>query len=194
MLIFLFVTFLSFAQSTGAQSAAYDDAEAYAVYSAILQEEWPAKEAKAKRLVIQIETEDYRLSDDKTCLQPAEGEEGKYGPIVSAYREINTKAKLLQRKFTSEIPYDLVAKASIRTYFAKAGVDGWPAFYNKYPDSGGFITMSAVGFNADKTIAIVYMGHSCGGLCGGGLYHFLRKTEGKWSVFQWPGSTCMWVS
>ena len=188
------MTFVCCARSTAAQSAAYDDAEAYAVYSVVLQAEWPARVAKAKRLVIQIETEDYPFIGDEGCLQPAEGDEAKYGPILAAYREINKKAKMLQRKFAPAFRYALVSKASIHNYFAIAGVDGWREFYRKYPDSGGYITMSAVGFNADKTIAIVYMGHSCGGLCGGGTYHFLRKAEGKWSEFQWPGSSCMWVS
>src|SRR5688572_33140299 len=37
----------------------YDDPEAYAVFSAILEDEWPIRVAKAKRLVIQVETTDY---------------------------------------------------------------------------------------------------------------------------------------
>jgi len=44
--------------------------------------------------------------------------------------------------------------------------DGWDGFYKRFQDSGGFIIVSAVGFNADKTQAIVYSGSSCGMLCG----------------------------
>ncbi|MEO7157279.1 MAG: hypothetical protein ABI039_06950, partial [Vicinamibacterales bacterium] len=40
-------------------------------------------------------------------------------------------------------------------------------------DSGGFMVISAVGFNAARTRAMVYMAHSCGSLCGGGTHHLL---------------------
>jgi hypothetical protein len=53
---------------------------------------------------------------------------------------------------------------------------------------------SAVGFNVDKPIAVVYMGHSCGPLCGGGTFHVLEKSEGKWKPFEWKGSSCAWIS
>ena len=92
------------------------------------------------------------------------------------------------------VPFELVPKASINRLFGKNGAGGWKNFYSKFPDSGGFITMSAVGFNVDKTVAVVYVGHRCGSLCGGGRYHFLQKTNGKWSEVNWQGTMCTWVS
>ncbi|MFM9904073.1 MAG: hypothetical protein ACKVQJ_05815 [Pyrinomonadaceae bacterium] len=174
----------------------YSDTEAYAVYSFVMRDEWPARAAKAKKLVIQTETTDFpRFGNDKTdCLAPAKGEEATYAPVIAAYRELNKKSWLLQPKFDASIPFQIVPKASIEDLFTRKGIDGWNDFYAKYPDSGGAISMSAVGFNADKTIAIVYMGHSCGGLCGGGNYHVLRKTDGKWSEIRWLGLTCSWAS
>jgi hypothetical protein len=43
----------------------------------------------------------------------------------------------------------------------------WDGFYQKYPDSGGYMFLSAVGFDAPKQRAMVYMAGSCGGLCRG---------------------------
>jgi hypothetical protein len=40
--------------------------------------------------------------------------------------------------------------------------------------------LSAVGFNADKTIAAVWIYYDCGGLCGSGRLAVLRKAEGVW--------------
>ena len=54
--------------------------------------------------------------------------------------------------------------------------------------------MSAVGFNVDKTLALVYVGHSCGGLCGGGSYHLLKKAGEKWVESPWKGVSCSWAS
>src|SRR5439155_26124159 len=142
-----------------------------------------------KRLVIQIETTNYppaiiELSGQK-CLVPAKGEESLWAPVLAALDEINKKPWLLQRKFDDKIPYVLVPKEKISSIFAAKSVDVWADFYKLYPDSGGYIEMSAVGFNADRTYAIVYMGHSCGGLCGGGTYHFLQKKDGKWMPAEW---------
>jgi len=69
-----------------------------------------------------------------------------------------------------------------------------PVAAERVPGSGGYVEMSAVGFNSDKTLALLYAGHSCGGLCGGGTYHLLKKADGKWTEINWPGTTCTWVS
>ena len=42
--------------------------------------------------------------------------------------------------------------------------------------------VSAVGFSGDRTRALVYVGHHCGSLCGGGGYHLLVKRDGKWQI------------
>jgi hypothetical protein len=43
----------------------------------------------------------------------------------------------------------------------------------------GWIDISGVGFNDRNTIAVVYIGHHCGSLCGGGKFHVLQKKDGK---------------
>jgi len=194
--LFIVLTLILLSSTVVGQTASktYDDPEAYAVFSSILEKEWPVRAAKARRLVIQAETTDYPDFGFERCLAPAKGEEQIYEPVIAAYREVNKKTWLLQRKFSAQVPYELVPKAWIAEIFAKKGIEGWKDFYSKYPDSGGSISMSAVGFNKDKTLAIVYMGHSCGGLCGGGAYHILRKTDGKWSEVDWKGLSCSWAS
>jgi hypothetical protein len=175
---------------------AYDVPEAYAVYSAIVANEWPIRVAKAQRLVIQAETIDYPdlPKDEKICLVPTNDEKSLYDPVIAEYVAVNKKTWLLQRKFEIGIPYEFISKAEISAIFEKKGMEGWTDLRAKHPDSGGIISMSAVGFNADKTIAIVYMGHSCGGLCGGGIYHVLKKVDGKWGEIIWLGISCMWSS
>lgn len=176
----------------------YDDAEAYAVYSAVLFKEWPVREAKAKALVIQLETTGFKsfgTGDIGECLIPPKGEESIYEPVFNSYRDANKEPRVLLPKFTTAIPYRLVAKADFDAFFAKDGIGGgWEEFYKKYPNSGGINHMSAVGFNSDRTIAIVYVGHSCGGLCGGGTYHVLKKSDGRWAEIEWHGGSCSWVS
>ena len=52
--------------------------------------------------------------------------------------------------------------------------------------------MSAVGFNEDKTLAVVYSGSTCGGECGRWSLHLFEKIDGKWKSL--PGVTCVTVS
>jgi len=177
------------------EQSAYTDAEAYAVYSVMLSPERPVSAAKARILVIETETVDYPKysDDDSKCLASPKGEESIYDPVIAAYRAANKTASLLQPKFDLPVPYKLVSTSWIEGLFAKNG-GGWKEFYAKYPNSGGLISMSAVGFNADKTIALVYMGYSCGGLCGSGGFHVLKKINGSWAEIKWAGASCAWVS
>jgi len=70
--------------------------------------------------------------------------------------------------------------------------NGWKSFYKSYPQSGGYVIMSAVGFNREKTRAIVYTGSSCGALCGSWRFHLLEKINGNWKEV--PGVNCSMVS
>ena len=73
---------------------------------------------------------------------------------------------MLERAFRIDLPYELASKDDLSL--------------QQNPDTGGLIEVSAVGFNGDKTVAVVYMGHHCGGLCGGGAIHVLLKSLGRW--------------
>ena len=164
----------------------YEDDEAYAVYSAILLSEWPVRVAHAKTLIIQTETTSYDM-----CLRPEKEWEEKVGPAISDYLKVNAKPSLLQRRMNIDIPYQLIALDKLRSVI-KTG--RWEGFYQQYPDSGGWIQLSAVGFNADKTVAVVYVAHHCGSLCGEGRFHVLEKKGGRWEPLEWKGASCVWVS
>lgn len=67
----------------------------------------------------------------------------------------------------------------------------WAKFYKKYPNSSGLAFFSKVGFNDRHDQAFVYVGRSCGGLCGSGEYVLLNKVNGQWVVCNEQG---LWVS
>lgn len=164
----------------------YEDQEAYEVYSAILPSEWPLRDAHAKTLIIQNETKGYEM-----CLRPEKEWQGKIGPAISDYVRANAKPALLQPRIKVEVPYRLIIVDELRSAIQTGG---WEGFFQRYPDSGGWIELSAVGFNVNKTVAVVYMGHHCGPLCGGGGFHVLEKKDGKWVALDWKGSSCAWAS
>jgi hypothetical protein len=172
--------------TSGDKTTPYEDQEAYEVYSAILPSEWPLRVAHAKTLIIQSETKGYEM-----CLRPEEEWQEKVGPAISDYVRSNAKPLLLQRRFNVEVTYQLIIATELSSAIKTAG---WEGFYQHYPDSGGWMELSAVGFNANKTVAVVYMGHHCGMLCGGGGFHVLEKKDGQWVALEWKGSSCAWAS
>jgi hypothetical protein len=176
----------------------YLDTDAYAVYSALLPQEWTWRDAHAKRLVIVQETAGSFFGErfQDLCIKGDEEFQKEYGSLLENFIQANQSARMLVRGFLIDKPYELVPRARIDAYFGKQGPAGWKAFYADYPDSKGFIWVSAVGFNKDKTLALVLMSHSCGGLCGGGTYHFLEKKDGKWTRAQLKGKpgSCAWAS
>jgi len=192
MLLIGFITvILAMAQEKGMSVAkAYDEVEAYKVYSAILPNEWPWSEANATTLVIRTETEPYTM-----CIAPDKESEKVVGSAIANYKKENATKWLLQREFDITKPYEMVSDEEIANIFKLDGSAGWKTYYERHPNSGGWIELSAVGFNPSKTIAVVYAGHSCGGLCGGGTFHILQKVDGKWMPLRLKGGTsCAWAS
>jgi len=170
------------------QPEPYNDPDAYDVYASILLSQGLERVAQVKKLVIKAETTSYRM-----CLKPEKEFEPIIGPAIAAYTELNKKPYLIQPDFSIDKPYEIIPASELKATFEKGG-GGWKKFYEQHPDSGGSIDLSAVGFNADKTIAVVYMAHHCGGLCGEGVFYVLQKKDGKWIPFHWEGESCSWVS
>jgi hypothetical protein len=165
----------------------YTIAEASEIYSTILPDGW--NKSKSTKLVIAQETKGYPM-----CLSPKDEESKKsLGPAIADYVEQNKKKWLLQWNMQIDVPYQFVSRATLDAFFQKGGT-GWEGLYKTYPQSSGWIELSAVGFDADKKVAVVYEGHHCGGLCGGGSFQTLRKENGKWMPLTWNGTGCAWAS
>jgi hypothetical protein len=64
-------------------------------------------------------------------------------------------------------------------------------FEARFPNNFGHFVVSHVGLNLNKTEALVYVDHFCGGLCGGGGYILMRKVEGVWHIVD---RNVTWVS
>jgi hypothetical protein len=58
----------------------------------------------------------------------------------------------------------------------------WLGFMEKYPKAWGVTVLSRVGFNNDKTQALVYVRHQCGGGCFSSETVFLTKRKNLWRI------------
>jgi len=166
----------------------YELDEAYRVYEAIIPNEESYSFANGT-LVIQSETNTLG-SSTHGCL--SDDAARKFKAAAADFATVSSKSWALQSKFKLSKPYQLVPSKAIQQYFKDQGPHGWSAFYKEHPDSGGFITLSPVGFNKTKNLAVVHAGSSCGGLCGSWTFHLLEKIEGKWK--ESGGVTCVAAS
>lgn len=178
--------------------------EEYAVYSALINHDLKEGQAQEKRkdanervLVINDSPslwEGFLESESKNFFNEMKNSSPELQPETVNDLQVKSQndAPRLQRKLSINIKYLLVKDEDIEALFKDNVMGGWEGFHRKYPKSSGFLTLSRVGFNADKTQALVYKGWSCGGLCGGGGYTLLSKKNGVWSVGPDVGPT--WVS
>jgi hypothetical protein len=183
-----------------------EDPEAYAIYASLLPEEWTIRVAGASRLVVQRET-----GTHDECLPSGPPMKAEWAPVLADYRAQNQGIRRILPDRALGSRYRVVPRDEIRAIFehrspgpetphdpvpAISQVQGrWKAFYDRYPDSGGYLVFSAVGFNDTKTRALVYIGHHCGNLCGGGAHHLMEKVDGQWRETRPKDVTmCMWMS
>jgi hypothetical protein len=167
----------------------YDVDEAYKVYSAILPT------IGQNPLVIGTETQTPEI-----CLQPLDAQSEKVlRPAIDNYLELNAVPWQLQKHFDINRHYEILAEEELKETFRNGmngspSMGGWKTFYERHPDSGGLIELSAVGFNADKTIAVVFIGYHCGEECRGGEFRALENKGGKWQLLTGRGlwNHCVW--
>ena len=98
---------------------------------------------------------------------------------IDAYKALNREPRQLTDSFKFPVKHVLVEEKELEQ-FRRAR--GWEEFYKTYPASGGFISFSQVGFNPERSQALVYFEHWCGRLCGSGIYLLLERSEEGWKV------------
>lgn len=170
------------------------DESSYAIYAALLPEQWPVKDAKARSLVLREETTTY-----SQCEPSGPPVQGEWRDVLEAYRRENAQPRKVLAGRDLGLPYVVLALADFKTIMtwnpADPSVLGWNLFYRRYPDSGGYINVSAVGFDESRRRALVYMGHWCNNLCGSGTYYLLERTNDKWRQVRPDGlRNCAWAS
>jgi len=168
------------------------DPDAYAIYNALIPSNWLLRVAHASELLIQDTTEFETLMGQE-CFPSGPDLIGPWAEALAALKEQNATAQTLARQFALPVSYRLESKEQIKGFFKPTG-GGWTDFSARYPNARGFLSVSAVGFDKAHQVAIVYMAHSCGLLCGGGGYEFFWHEPGQWTNVRLRANTCGWAS
>jgi hypothetical protein len=150
-----------------------DEAESYEIYSTVLKVNEPA----VLEWTIVQETRAFQM-----CLEPAPDQQFIYRPMIDDYALKNTKSIGLQRKF----------KLSAYT-FVTTEAWGKASSVTRNPPANTqnrkFAVFSAVGFNRDRTRALLCLFANHSGAC-----YFTVKQEGKWQIDRaWRGGACGWA-
>jgi len=172
--------------SDGNMPGKYQDPEAYQVYAAVLSLDQAARDSDI--LAIRREAD----SSSNVCPEAENKLDVDIQQAISNYEQMNSKVWLLERMFPIEKPYELLASSEI-VAAPSNGIEKWETAVQQYLDSAGWIGLSVVGFNSDKTAAVLYFEHQCRHLCSSGAFHFLRRVGDTWTPIETGLENCALV-
>jgi hypothetical protein len=108
--------------------------------------------------------------------------------VENNFRQENSRPKLLQPILQFPGSYRLIPKAEIEADDARLALK-YPGRYQRRPESMEYAAVSAVGFNADKTKAMVSVR-----LRGRGDLRALERRENGWVSAYVTGVGCNWIA
>ena len=174
----IFLSQISFALSQSDQYEVTD--EEYAVYTALFGE-------KIKLVVIESPESKDNVEWIDRIFKESLSHSDLFNSLSSATIDNlisrNRHIRPLKNLFKTNVKCVILSRAELNEIFDNNPTtlrEQWQQFYEKYPDSGGFYSFSRVGFNNEKTQALLFVGHFCGALCASGKWILLTKMEGKW--------------
>jgi hypothetical protein len=162
------------------------DVEEYAVYAALLEENFAGGETEQVLIV------------DRTRVNSAASVERDLSQfqevvpltpdLVASFKERNQQPFPLEPNLDLSIEYQLMSQAEIDELQPKDEASGWQLFYELYPKTAGFVYLSRVGFSAEYNRALVYYSiyRYEQPIMGG--YTVLSREDGRWVVgesYEW---------
>ena len=167
------------------QVTRYEDKEEYEVYSAALpMDSWYWENSKVILILGEIPPREWPIGSPRGALIGDAKFIETFEPIFASFDLANKMPRMLQPNFQLSKATRLMTRAELdaaleRPPEADVG-DGWEGFRHHFPSSAGHLILSGVGFNVDRTVALVYVEHRCGGLCG--VARYLHPPIAGWSL------------
>jgi len=196
----------AFATNESSKTVAYrgqviDDPEAYAIYASLLPEDSWVKRVHPhvilqRETVMDIHCTFPRETQQELLLRylpdewrPANRPHDAWRSVIEHFRMENAATRVL-RPSPMNVSYELAERSKLERVMSEARV--WKgAFEAAYPGAQGYLALSAIGFNEQKTRAIVYLEHHCGPRCAGGTNEGLEKHGGRWRQVK---VNCVWTT
>jgi hypothetical protein len=161
------------------------EAEEYAVYSAVIQQN-PVGFDLGSSILVREQTmsglESFERALEQTGPLPTR--------LADSYRSRNAASYTLEPNLDVELDYTLMPEEEFQKLIRRGGTT-WAEFYEEYPEASGIVSFSRVGFGANEDEALVEMAYLCGDLCGSGGLYLLVKENGTWKIQE---SLMVWIS
>ncbi len=170
--------------------------EEYAIYSAILnaadnstilnrKREFPSKGKIGGTYVIQTTTSgtinNYYVKQADVCNDRFPSSSLK--PVFDNLLANNQRVYPFRKHFNLISKYRMLSAKRFADFFKeKGGVVGFEDFRRRYGERSAYYILSRVGFNPQKTKALVYAFEYCSGICAFSRLIQLNKVRGKWKV------------
>jgi hypothetical protein len=169
----------------------YENPDAYNVYSAVVSMSGQWDDSKSLVFLKELPLKEWPIGSAREALQGDEEFRENFESVFKSFEEANRQSLFLENHFAIHKPYQLVGSAELEAAFRRnepgTHGDGWEGFRKCFPNATGYTIFSAVGFNAEKTLAIVFVEYRCGGLCGSARYYILEKRDKDWINFSPKG-------
>ena len=166
--------------------AGLEELEAQEVYSEVVREMFGGWNMNAQ-VVIAPETLTVYVCGEgvRTRMDGAEDETLRdYDRKKDETKRISTLPRIAATQYFLE-------RAEFEETFYNSVSGHWSFFYDRYPNSYGYINLSPVGFNSAGDEAFLFTSRSCGYLCAEGWNVLLRKAPGGWRIIR---KELSWVS
>jgi hypothetical protein len=179
-----------------------EDSDSYSIYSILISKEGaPTRPAGSlpKHYLIAQHTETkvwqpppipgrkFRVFRFPDCISIPPDEHEEYESAISSFERKNRSAATLQRGFSLERPYFVLADSEVRNYhdWTHRGWSGANRVENVEPDPlfegvFGLISFSSVGFSKGGKVALVYMVFDAGPWYGTWAVYAFEKRNGTW--------------
>jgi hypothetical protein len=145
----------------------YADKDAYAIYAVLLEEQ--------KQSVIEIQIETSTTHNFTPADLVSGGDPGFYkiwDPVFEDYGKKNRVSRILAPAFPTKLSYKLAYE----------------------PTGDSYIWFSSVGFNPERTLAVVAMGHRDGVTSLSWRPYFFKKIDARWEWIGVEAHVTNWMS
>lgn len=161
------------------EEPSYFTEEEYEIYSILMNETYSYELIVIEQLLsngMQLNIDDYYAE------LLFEHNPGFDTTLINNYNALSSTDYYFGDEFsTNEKETVLISFSEIQSIFNGQDVDsGWDRFYDKYPNSSGFVRFTRIAFNDNFTQAIFEVGHQFAGLGGSGSIIYFEMENGNW--------------
>lgn len=159
--------------------------EEYEIYSSLIKQLYV--QPNTRQVIIEERTfrYDFAVENDEPWREKNKKKGVSIDESAADDYEARNNSKWLLNKNSFKLPVktNLITDDDLRSIFHGSWGDlEWINYYRRFPESRGFVMLSRIGFNTERTQALVYVGSRCGPGCGDIYFLLLEKANGVWTT------------